>query len=130
MVHLVVEYTANITDEAAIPALLAKINQVLIEQGGVFPTGGIRSRAVELKDYRIADGKADDAFVHCTMKIGFGRPPDVKKRATDAVFETIKAHFAELFAKRYLALSMEVHEFDEAGTYKHNNIHTRFRKPA
>jgi len=128
MVHFVVEYTDNIKPEADIPGLLRKINQVLIAQGGVFPTGGIRSRAIELKDYVVADGGADDAFVHCTMKIGFGRPPDVKKRASDAVFETIKAHFAELFARRYLALSMECHEFDEGGTYKHNNIHARFRK--
>ncbi len=127
MVHFVVEYTDNRKAEAKIPDLLAKINQVLIAQGRVYPTGGIRSRAIELHDYVVADGKEDDAFVHCTMKMGGGRPSDVKKRATDAVFDTIKQHFAELFAKRYLALSMEFHEFDEGGTYKHNNIHTRFR---
>jgi len=40
----------------------------------------------------------------------------------------IKAHFAALFAKRYLALSMELYEYDERGTYKHNNVHARFKK--
>lgn len=43
------------------------------------------------------------------------------------MFETIKDHFADLYAKRYLALSMEISEFSEAGTYKHNNIHARFK---
>lgn len=39
----------------------------------------------------------------------------------------IKEHFAQLYATRPLALSMELYEFDEAGTYKHNNIHARYR---
>ncbi|MGL6156740.1 MAG: 5-carboxymethyl-2-hydroxymuconate Delta-isomerase, partial [Ralstonia mannitolilytica] len=54
--------------------------------------------------------------------------PQIKKAACDALFEAIKAHFAEAFARRYLALSMELTEFDEGGSYKHNNIHARFRK--
>ena len=33
------------------------------------------------------------------------------------------------FCEAPLALSMELYEFDEAGTYKHNNIHARYRKP-
>ena len=41
----------------------------------------------------------------------------------------MKAHFAALFATRYLALSMELYEFDERGTYKHNNVHARLKKP-
>ena len=48
MAHLIVEYTANLKAEADIPALLEKANDVLIEQDGVFPIGGIRSRAIEL----------------------------------------------------------------------------------
>ena len=127
MAHIVVEYTDNIAAEADIPGLLAKLNQVMLDQGA-FPPGGIRSRAIELKYYRVADGTADDAFVHTTLKIGAGRSPEVKQRTNDALFDAIKGHFADLFSKRYLALSMEHHEFDEAGTYKHNNIHTRYRK--
>ena len=38
-------------------------------------------------------------------------------------------YLAALFAARYLALSMELYEYDERGTYKHNNVHARFRKP-
>ena len=128
MPHLVVEYTANLKTEGDIPALLRKANRVLIDQGGVFPTGGIRSRAIEITDWCIADGEDDYAFVHVTLKIGAGREDAVKRRATDALFEMIKAHFADLYAKRYLALSMELVEFSEGGTYKHNNLHAKFRK--
>ena len=40
----------------------------------------------------------------------------------------MKAHFAEQFAQRGLALSLELNEFSEAGTLKHNNLHARFKK--
>ena len=55
MPHLTIEYTSNIKAEARIPELLANANQILIAQNGLFPIGGIRSRAIELTDYCIAD---------------------------------------------------------------------------
>jgi len=128
MAHLTIEYTSNIKAQANIPALLLKANQTLIAQANVFPIGGIRSRGIELTDYCMADGQADYAFVHATLKIGAGRSEEVKRKTCDELFDTIKAHFAELFAQRYLALSMELYEFDEGGTYKHNNVHARFKK--
>jgi len=128
MPHFIVEYTDNLEPLADIPALLEKVNALLIGQAGVFPTGGIRSRAIPLKHYRIADGMEDDGFVHAVLKIGAGRDEAVKQRVCDALFEVIKTHFAELYAKRYLALSMELVEFAEGSTYKHNNIHARFKK--
>jgi 5-carboxymethyl-2-hydroxymuconate isomerase len=128
MPHVIVEYTDNLGDDARIPQLLQAMNETLMAQNGVFPTGGICSRAIKLTDYRVADGKEDDAFVHVTLKIAAGRTSEVKKAACDALFEAVKAHFAEAFARRYLALSMELTEFDEGGSYKHNNIHARFRK--
>jgi 5-carboxymethyl-2-hydroxymuconate isomerase len=128
MAHLIYEYTANLAAEADIPGLLRKSNQALIAQKGLFPIGGIRSRAIRLEDWCMADGEADYAFVHATLKIGAGRSKPEKQAACDALFEVFKGHFADLYARRYLALSMELHEFDEAGTWKHNNVHARFRK--
>jgi 5-carboxymethyl-2-hydroxymuconate isomerase len=130
MAHLVLEYTDNLAAEGHLPELLRKANETLIAQGDVFPIGGIRSRAVELEHWCMADGAADYAFVHGTLKIGAGRSAEVRRRVGDALFETIKSHFADLYARRYLALSLEVAEFDEAGTWKHNNVHQRFRKAA
>lgn len=127
MAHLIFEYTANLRAEGDIPGLVRKANQVMIAQE-VFPVGGIRSRAIELADYCVADGSADDAFVHATVKIGAGRSPEARQQTGDDLFEMMKAHFAALYDKRYLALSLELVEFSEAGTWKHNNIHARYRK--
>ncbi len=129
MAHLIFEYTDNIgREEGDIPGLLRKANHVLLEQR-LFPPGGIRSRALRLEDYCIAEGGHDDAFVHATVKIGAGRDPAAVRRTAEALFEMMKAHFAELFQRRTLALSLELTEFSEAGTLKHNNIHARYAKP-
>ena len=128
MPHLIVEYTANLEREGDLPGLLRKANEALIAQDGVFPIGGIRSRAVKLDCYRMADGAEDYAFVHATLKIGAGRDEATKARVGDALFAVIKQHFAALYEKRYLALSLEIAEFSEAGTWKHNNVHARFKK--
>lgn len=125
MPHFILEYTTNIKAEARIPELLATVNRVLMAQGGVYPTGGIRSRAIELTDYCVADGRDDYAFVHGTLKIAAGRSEEVKRKTCDELFDAIKTHFADLFARRGLALSLELREFSEAGTYKHNNLHAR-----
>lgn len=129
MPHFIVEYTDNLGTEGEIPGLLRKANAVLIAQGAMFKPGAVRSRATALHEYCIADGKADYAFVHSTLKIGAGRTAEEKQRVCSTLFAMIKEHFAALYAKRYLALSLELREFDAAGTYKHNNVHGRFATP-
>ena len=126
--HFIVEYTDNIKNEANIAKLFEEIHKVLIARNTIFPIGGIRSRAIELHDYRMADGAEDDAFVHAILKIGAGRSAEIKKDVGDALFEVMKEHFSLLMSTRYLALSMELIEFSEAGSYKQNNIHSRFKK--
>jgi len=128
MAHAVVEWTSNLEGEADIHGLLELIAAVMRNSGGVFPWGGIRVRAIKLDDYVIADGKADDAFVNVTVKMSAGRSAEFKAAFFTDLFEQIKTHFAELYSRRYLALSLYVEEADEAGSFKHNNIHKRFKK--
>ncbi|BDG45891.1 MULTISPECIES: 5-carboxymethyl-2-hydroxymuconate Delta-isomerase [Parageobacillus] len=128
MPHFILEYTDNIAKEANIHELLCKVHQVLISRSDLFPIGGIRSRAIELKEYYVADGTEDDAFVHGTLKIGAGRSEADKKAVCKEIFNVMKDHFSALCEKRYLAISLELYEFSESGTYKHNNIHRRYQK--
>lgn len=130
MPHLIYEITDNLDAPASdIKGLLKKSNQVLIDQAGVFPIGGIRSRVIWLKDYCVADGShPDDAFVHASLKVGAGRSDAEKKKTCDELFAMLCEHFAAVFPQRGLALSMEFSEFSEAGTWKKNNIHPRYKK--
>ena len=128
MAHAIVEWTDNLEDSIDLKRLLQLIAREMRDADGVFPIGGIRVRGIKLTDYVIADDSGEDAFVNITVKMGAGRPAAFKQQFFEALFEKIKAHFAAIFASRYLALSLYVEEADEAGSYKHNNIHTRFRK--
>jgi len=131
MPHLVIEYSDNLKADGELPRLLSEAAAVIAQQQEdnryVFPVGGIRVRAIEIREYSIADGKDDYAFLHASLMIGAGRSESAKKKVGDELFALIKSHFASIYASRYLALSLEVNEFDEAGTWKHNNIHTRFK---
>lgn len=125
MPHLIIEYTDNLAEDGNIPKLLRSANESLLQNEGVIPIGGLRTRAIELKDYCVADGTEDDAFVHATLKLGSGRSEEDIKKVCDNLFAVIQEHFAPIFEKRYLALSMEMYEFARP-TYKQNNIHLRY----
>lgn len=67
--------------------------------------------------------------MHATLKIGSGRSPATKTKVCEDLFALLKVHFlGDGNAQRPLALSMELYEFDEEGTFRHNTLHARFRK--
>lgn len=128
MPHLTVEYTDNLPNPR-IKELLKALNGVLLARPDIYPVGGLRARAYCLNEYELADSThPDDAFVHVTLKLGAGRSEEVKKATGDALFAVLTTHFADEFARRGLMLSQEIQEFSEAGTWKKNNIHARYKK--
>ncbi|MGL4859472.1 MAG: 5-carboxymethyl-2-hydroxymuconate Delta-isomerase [Enterobacteriaceae bacterium] len=127
MPHFYAECTDNIREEAQLEQLFAQVHHYLAGTG-IFPIGGIRSRALWLDTWRMADGADDYAFVHMTLKMGHGRSQESRQQVGEALFALIKAHFAPLMAQRYLALSFEIRELDPALNFKQNNVHTRFRQ--
>jgi 5-carboxymethyl-2-hydroxymuconate isomerase len=127
MPHCIVEYTDNLGAEAGIRDLLGKLAAKFRDSDGVFPTGGIRVRAIRLNEYVIADGAYDDAFVNITARIGPGRDPVFKKRFFNEMFGIVREHFKPVFDTRSFALSLYVEEADENGSFKENNIHARLK---
>ncbi|HDS4419769.1 TPA: 5-carboxymethyl-2-hydroxymuconate Delta-isomerase [Enterobacter cloacae] len=125
MPHFIAECTDNILEQADLPGLFAKVNEALAATG-IFPIGGIRSRAHWLDTWQMADGKQDYAFVHMTLKIGAGRSLESREAVGEMLFALIKAHFANLMAARYLALSFELDELHPTLNYKQNNVHALF----
>ncbi|MEG5636369.1 5-carboxymethyl-2-hydroxymuconate Delta-isomerase [Enterobacter bugandensis] len=126
MPHFIAECTDNIRQQADLPGLFAKVNEALAATG-IFPIGGIRSRAHWLDTWQMADGKHDYAFVHMTLKIGAGRSLESREEVGEMLFALIKTHFAALMAERYLALSFAMEELDATLNYKQNNVHALFK---
>jgi len=132
MPHLTIDHSGNLGPDADMPGLCRKLAQCLIAQRAdgqpVYPIGGVRVRAFAADAWCIGDGALDATYVHASMKVGAGRSPETLRATGDAIFEIMKAHFAALYARTGVALSLEVEEFGEAGTWKHNNLHARYRK--
>lgn len=122
MPHFIVEYSANLEEEINFDDLFKKVHETL-GQSGVFPLGGIRSRAIRMDHYRIADGQHDYAFVHMLLKVGSGRSLEIRKEETDKLFKVIEGFFEPIHEKRLLAITFEMQEIDPVLTYKKNNIH-------
>lgn len=132
MSHMTLEYSGNLRATGQFPELCRKLAQFMaalqIDGRQVFPPGGVRVRAIPCDEFCIADGTLHDAgFVHAVLKIGAGRSEAAKQATVNGLFDIMKSHFADAYAQRGLALSLEFNEFSEAGTLKHNNLHARLR---
>lgn len=122
MPHLIVEYASNLEGVVDIPALLKAVHAAALATG-VFPIGGLRTRAARRDHYVVADGHPDNGFIHIQARIGIGRPPEVRQKAAEQIFAAVKAATANAFASRPLGLTLEIVEIDPVGSLKHNNLH-------
>ena len=126
MPHFIMEYSANLDDDLDIPVLFERLNETAIATG-VFPIGGIRTRAVRCEHYRIAEGDPDNAFVYFTARVGAGRDAKVLKEACDKIFSTVTEILQPIYDRRYLSIGFEMAEIDPVLSYKKNNIHEKFK---
>lgn len=126
MPHVIVEYSANLEEDVSARDLVDRIHATVVASG-VFPIGGVRTRAERRDVYAIADCDPDNAFCAVLIRIGRGRDEETRKRVSQAVLATLAEATAEAFAKRGLSLSVEIQEIDEAGASRKNNLHERLK---
>lgn len=133
MPHLVILYTANLDAETDVGALcrrLADTLRAVRDDAGaqVFPTGGIRVLAYPAAHSAVADGERDYAFAYLNLRMGRGRDEATKKRAGDSLLAAAREHFAPLFERRLLGLTLQVDEGQEVFDGKHSTIHPLFQR--
>ena len=148
MPHLVILYTGQLDAETNMKVLcrdLADAMLTVLDESGkqVFPTGGTRVMAYPAPHYAVADGGAagrkaaqfdhnpqggseDYAFVYLNVRMGKGRSEATQKRAGDILVEVTKQHFAELFAKRHIGITLQIDVGPEVFDLKHSNVHPLF----
>jgi len=130
MPHLIVEYSENLASDLDARAMMKQIADAAISTG-VFPVAGLRGRCFPAKDYWVADGHPDNAFLHLTVKVGHGRDIETRRRAGETIFKALCDFFADISARRPLALSMEMIEFHPELIFRHGNMsdHMAARRP-
>ena len=129
MAHIVIEYSANLRGQFDLDGFLKAVHQAALATG-VFPIGGIRTRAYEAEHYVIADGNPDNAFVHLSLKVGHGRDLETRKRAGEAIFAVACQQLAAVFERLPVGIALEMQEIDPVLTFKKNNLHDYVKQRA
>jgi 5-carboxymethyl-2-hydroxymuconate isomerase len=127
MAHICIEYSANLRGQIDFPRLLEAAHRAA-QATGIFPIGGLRTRAYAAEHYRVADGHPDNAFVHTMLRVGHGRDIETRKRACEAIFAAICGELSDLYERIPLGLSLEMQEIDPVLTLKKNNLHEYVKK--
>jgi 5-carboxymethyl-2-hydroxymuconate isomerase len=126
MPHFIVEYSANLKPALALEPLFEQVHAHLIGLR-LFPTGGIRSRARCVDEYRYADGAGDYAGIHIELKLSAARDPELRQHIGEQVFALVREYCAPLRQQvPYLALSMEVSLLHPEVFFNDNNLHEIF----
>jgi len=122
MAHFILEYSDNLGQtDASIQELLGRLHDTAMDTG-LFPLKGLRSRAYCCKQYRIANGDPEHAFVHLEVRLGSGRSLAERQQASERFFAVFSAHFARQRARQGVALSYEMKELEPVLKQNLNNI--------
>jgi 5-carboxymethyl-2-hydroxymuconate isomerase len=122
MAHIIIEYSANLRGQFDLDGFLGAVHGAALATG-VFPVGGIRTRAYAAEHYVIADGNPDNAFVHISLRVGHGRDVETRKRACEAIFAVACQQLGAVFERSPLGIALEMQEIDPVLTFKKNNLH-------
>jgi 5-carboxymethyl-2-hydroxymuconate isomerase len=127
MPHLNIEYSANLDEALDIQALVDRIHETALATG-VFPLGGVRTRAEARKHYRIANGDPQAGYIHMIVRIGPGRDHQTRRDAGDQIFGAMCDFTDALYRSRPLALSFELQEIPPDMAWRKNNLHELLKK--
>lgn len=131
MPHVVVQYTANLEPEANIGVLCKALAEVIVAQrdgsgGPLFPIGGTRVLAYPTPHFAVADGAPDRAFVYLNVRIAAGRERALVSAAGEAMMAVVRSHFADLFARRAVGITLQIDESAPVFDAKHSTLHPLF----
>jgi 5-carboxymethyl-2-hydroxymuconate isomerase len=112
MPHIILEYSNNLSSDAAMNQLLGKLHNTL---GGIesFETDRIKSRALRFDACRIGAGE-HRGFVHATVLFSPGRPEALRRELVKKLLTIIISEAGG--APGSFSASVEVRQF-ESGMY-------------
>jgi 5-carboxymethyl-2-hydroxymuconate isomerase len=109
MPHLIIEYSRNLEDDIEIKGLIDVVHSVA-RKSPLFEPAAIRTRALPVDNYKIADGDPSLSFIHLYVRIKPGRPPEKKMELAQAVHRAAKSFLQPVLDRRGLAFNVEVQD--------------------
>jgi 5-carboxymethyl-2-hydroxymuconate isomerase len=134
MPHCVILYTPNLETRTDVGALCRKLADTMLtvrDEAGkqVFPTGGTRVLAYPAAHHAVADSQEDYAFMYLNIRMAAGRSDEVKKQAGDRLLDVVKQHFAPIFDKELIGITLQIDESPgQVYDGKHSSLHPLFNK--
>jgi 5-carboxymethyl-2-hydroxymuconate isomerase len=125
--HLTIEFSDNLEAAIDIAGLVDAMHDTAVTLDPL-PTGGIRTRAVARKVFKIADGHADNGFISVILRIAKGRTDEEKQAVGEALFVALTGYVQDVFDRRPLSLALEIQEIDPATRWKQSNIRDYMEK--
>jgi len=119
MAHLTIEYSANLGDQADLPALVGALHAAALDTG-VVSIDALRTRADVCKHYAVGDREPKNTFVAVVVRIGPGRSAAEKHTLLDAVLDALEGSLGPAAANSML--SVECQEIDGEFRLNRNNL--------
>ena len=107
MPHFILEHSSNVKTDFS---QLFKQCHDILAKGLPTDLSHCYSRAIPCEVFYVADGAADKAFVHVTLKIMPGRTKDTLQTVGKNLLEALKKAFAESAKKFNIAISLQIVE--------------------
>jgi 5-carboxymethyl-2-hydroxymuconate isomerase len=126
MPHFIIEYSANLDEAVDMSGFCDHLRRAAAKID-TFPLGGIRVRAIRAEHYSIADGNPDHGYIDISIRLRGGRPLEVRKEATQAVFDAAHEYVAPYMKSHPLALSLEMRDIDPELAPKTSSIRDHLR---
>lgn len=91
MPHLVIDYSANLSDFPD-AQVLKEVNASLCSHPEVKDEADVKSRTNRIEHYEIGTAPAHRAFVHAQLRLLSGRSPEAKKELAERIAVVLRKH--------------------------------------
>ncbi|MBD3609786.1 MAG: 5-carboxymethyl-2-hydroxymuconate Delta-isomerase [Gammaproteobacteria bacterium] len=108
MPHIIIEYSEDLVPDSEIEILVDSLHQTAIDSG-LFEAANVKTRAIPVKHYRIANGEG--GFIHLQCRIHVGRNDEQKKSLSHSLLDVMKQRSLNVEI-----ITVEVVDMDK-GTY-------------
>jgi 5-carboxymethyl-2-hydroxymuconate isomerase len=119
--HIVIEHSSNLRRQLNLPKFVEAIRQAALATG-IFPRGGMRTRAYESDPSGCAGRTPDHAFVHLSVNVGEGRDHATRRQACEEIFAACCEQLREVHARAPLGISVEMQERQPDATLAQSNV--------
>ena len=118
MPHLILEYSDNVDFDSQ--SLFQQLHESLVATGAV-NMKGLKSRAIKVTDYYIADGNPDYKFVHLNIVLREGRPREMREEIAQRAMALLEKTFGHYRDDGHISLSTHMQELvKELDLTRHN----------